>query len=323
MTATRAAVSPARLALSPRDGVREAARAALAFHLQGLLRERPSAEKGDAEAIHRLRVATRRLRTAIRLFRRALYASQADKLRRELATAAHAAGRVREADVTGELLRKRGRKLDPAMAKALGPISSENSRRRSEAMKELARVLDSTSHQAAVERLGTPAYRRGRDVALGSIASELLRPLLRAMMRAGRSLSDDAPPEALHRLRVRAKRVRYAIEMLGGLGRKKLHKTLVRLERLQDVLGGHNDVTSAIRWLRECTERSAMPADTLLAAGALLQILRARERKLARRGIKAWRRLARSGLLSDSLAEVRRTAAHWQAENSSNTETTP
>ncbi len=314
MTATRAAARPARLALSPRDGVREAAHAALAFHLQRLVRERAGASSGEAEAIHQLRVATRRLRTAIGLFRRALYASQADKLRRDLATAAHAAGRVREADVTGELLRKRARKLDAAFAKALGPIFSENTRRRAEGMKELVQVLNSKSHQSVVQRLAAPTYRRGREVALGSIASELVRPLLRALIRAGGVLSDAAPPEAIHRLRVRAKRVRYALEMLGGLGRKKLSKTLARLERLQDVLGEHNDVTGAIRWLRECTERIAVPADTLLAAGALLQILRARERKLARRGLKAWRRLERSGLLRDALAEVRRTAAHWQAE---------
>ncbi|MGH7865537.1 MAG: CHAD domain-containing protein [Candidatus Binataceae bacterium] len=294
--------------------MREAAHAALAFHLQALSREAVGAQKGDARSIHQLRVATRRLRTAIRLFRRALYASQADKLRRELAAVAHAAGRVREADVAGDLLRKRARKLDPHLAKALGPVFNENSRRRSEAMKELARLLNSNSHQSLLKRLAAPAYRRGRDVELGLIATDLLRPLLRGLIRAGGVLGDDAPAELIHRLRVRAKRVRYALETLGGLGRKKLQKTLTRLQRLQEALGEHNDVTGAIRWLHDCTERIAVPADTLLAAGALLQILHERERKLARRGLRLWRRLERSGLLQEALAEVRRTAAHWQVE---------
>lgn len=301
--------------------MREAARAAIAFHREGLLRERPGAEKGEVESIHQLRVATRRLRTAIRLFRRALYASQADKLRRELATVAGAAGRVREADVTEELLRKRARKLDPQLAKALAPLFNEVSHRRVEGMKELKQVLNSKTHATVEKRLAAPTFRRGRDVVLGSIASELLRPLLRAMIRAGEGLGDDAPPEAIHRLRIRAKRVRYTLEMLGGLGRKKLQKTLVRLERLQAVLGEHNDVTAAMIWVRECIQKTAVPADTLLAAGALLQLLRARERKLARRGLKAWRNLARGTLLHDALAEVRRTAAHWQAEDIATAET--
>jgi len=318
---TGPAVRPTRLALSPRDEVREAARAAITFHREGFLRERPGAEKGEVESIHQLRVATRRLRTAIRLFRRALYASHADKLRRELAAVARAAGQVREADVTGDLLGKRTRKLDPRLAKALTPIFNEVAHRRAEGMQELKQVLNSKAHATVEKRLAAPTFRRGRDVVLGSIASELLRPLLRAMIRAGAGLGDDAPPEAIHRLRIRAKRVRYTLEMLGGLGRKRLQKTLVRLERLQAVLGEHNDVTAAIVWVRDCTQKTAMPADTLLAAGALLQLLRTRERKLARRGLKAWRNLARRALLHDALAEVRRTAAHWQAEDTTTAET--
>src|SRR5207248_2888217 len=78
----------------------------------------------------------------------------------------------------------------------------------------------------------------------------LLRPLLRAVLRSGGRLSAESSPAALHRLRIRVKRLRYAVETLGGLGGKSMRKLLRQLVRLQDLLGEHQDAVTIAARLR-------------------------------------------------------------------------
>src|SRR5439155_283091 len=56
------------LVLSPDDGAAVAARVVVRFHLRAFVRVEPAARAGEVEPVHQLRVATRRLRTALRLF---------------------------------------------------------------------------------------------------------------------------------------------------------------------------------------------------------------------------------------------------------------
>src|SRR5439155_33687 len=90
----------------------------------------------------------------------------------------------------------------------------------------------------------------GRGARLGDVAPDLLRPQVRAVVRAGRRLGPDAAPPDLHRLRIRVKRLRYAVETLRSLGDRSVREVLVRLERLQDTLGKGQDAATAIAWLR-------------------------------------------------------------------------
>ncbi|HZC45005.1 MAG TPA: CHAD domain-containing protein, partial [Candidatus Acidoferrum sp.] len=53
---------PRRVTLSPGETVADAARKAIAFGVESLLRHQAAAESGEAEPLHQLRVATRRLR---------------------------------------------------------------------------------------------------------------------------------------------------------------------------------------------------------------------------------------------------------------------
>src|SRR5205823_4429707 len=72
-----------------------------------------------------------------------------------------------------------------------------------------------------LERLAAFADSRapvGRGARLGDVAPDLLRPHVRAVARAGRRLGPDAEAAELHRLRVRTKRLRYALETLRSLG---------------------------------------------------------------------------------------------------------
>jgi CHAD domain-containing protein len=124
-------------------------------------------------------------------------------------------------------------------------------------------------------------------------------------VRAGRRAEETAVPEALHRLRVRVKRLRYALETLGALGDKATAKLLRRLARLQDVLGEHQDAVTEAAWLRRWAETPGLPPGTLLGLGALSDrlVLRARKRRL--RFPAPWRRVERRRLRDAVLDELR------------------
>ncbi len=94
--------------------------------------------------------------------------------------------------------------------------------------------------------------------------------------------------------------------MIAPLGAKRHKKALARLEALQELLGLFHDTTVASAWLLSYAETSAAPPRTMLAAGALIQSLDSRERKLRRQCTRAWRRLERSDAIRDTLAEIRR-----------------
>jgi len=132
---------------------------------------------------------------------------------------------------------------------------------------------------------------------------------VRGVVRAGRRLGPDAAPPDLHRLRVRVKRLRYALETLRSLGDRSVREFLVRLERLQDTLGKGQDAATAIAWLRGYAATRGVPAASLLPAGALIQALARRVRKQRRRGLKAWRRLERTRLLESVLKELAAAAS--------------
>ena len=74
-----------RVTLSPSETVADAARKAIAFGAESLLRNQAAAEAGEAEPLHQLRVATRRLRASIELFSSVIYAAQLRIFRRDIA----------------------------------------------------------------------------------------------------------------------------------------------------------------------------------------------------------------------------------------------
>ena len=81
---SRSDAPPRRVTLSPGETVADAARKAIAFGAESLLRHQNAAESGEAEPLHQLRVATRRLRATIELFSNVIYAAQLKIFRRDI-----------------------------------------------------------------------------------------------------------------------------------------------------------------------------------------------------------------------------------------------
>jgi CHAD domain-containing protein len=109
---------------------------------------------------------------------------------------------------------------------------------------------------------------------------------MKKLRRAVDALDDDPPDEALHDLRKRGKRARYAAELAD---RSAIVK---RAKEFQDVLGEHQDSVVAEHRLRTLGA-VAKPAQAL-AAGRLVELERARQADARSSWRDAWRRLDRA-----------------------------
>jgi len=244
----------------------------------------------DPEFVHDLRVATRRARSALRLFAPALGPRRCDSLRMELGWAARLSGPVRDLDVFLESLPGNLERV------AVSPegrewITGWLRRRREEAREAMVAGLASRRHAALVARLRllseSPAPRSPRGPAGATAAAAAAEHIARAARKArrgGKELTDPPAPEALHRLRILFKRLRYTCEFFRDALESEAEAYLALLVEVQDCLGAHQDAIAAEALLREAAAEAASagaPAAVLLDLGALVQLQR--DAALARR----------------------------------------
>jgi CHAD domain-containing protein len=244
---------------------------ALAECLRGIARGE-SAVRGacDCENVHQMRVAVRRLRSALRLLRGDLDEERVDALRTALTPLAGALGAVRDVDIFLEQL--------PAGAEGAPPLRDhEEAARggRAVALAELARMLDSAEHARLELELGGYVlggeWREAANAARLSMradlaARELVARADRRARRAGRSF-DELTPDQRHHLRLRVKGARYAAELLTPLlSAKRAARYVRRAQALQDALGIESDARRA-RALAQRLEAASAPASAAFAAG--------------------------------------------------------
>jgi CHAD domain-containing protein len=280
-----------------------AVRAILAHRARALLRECEAvATTGHPDAVHDLRVAARRLRSAFRAFRPLLRA-EGTKLRRGLRALARRLGAVRDLDVF--LL---GLPAAAAAANVAGNprvagfrlALARERRRRFAAAQDWLAAPRGQRLCARLARLadgrGGPRLRRGAAAPLAEVVGAVTARPLRAALAAGRALPARPRAAALHRVRILVKRARYALEPFADVGGALVDDLLGRLVALQDLLGEHQDAVVAA--LRLAPVAGAGP-------GALRAVYRERAATLARRFPAAWRRLDRPEALRRALARLR------------------
>lgn len=230
--------------LPPRPTARDGVAASLASSLERLVAHDPLARLGDAEGVHQMRVATRRLRSDLRTFLPLLDAAWAQALREELRWLAEPLGSVRDLDVQLERLEREAADL----VADLVPLIETLHARREAARTALREVLTSDRYRTLLDRL-LDAVRDPLVTARAErSANRELPPLLdRAwgpVERLGAALGPDDGVERYHVLRIRVKRLRYAAEAIGpALGpAAERHARLARAAAdLQDLLGTMHD----------------------------------------------------------------------------------
>lgn len=230
----------------------------------------------EPEALHKLRVAVRRLRALLRAARPFLADERAEHLRAELRELGGALGSARDADVFLAYLRHATANLEQdrdAVAQLLARVEDE----RRAAYGSARAALDAPDFERLTQEL--EAFSSSVIVRDAS-PKELIDPEARKLRRAMR---DVATNDGLHEARIKAKRVRYAAEVAG------VKDIVARATRLQDVLGEHQDAIVAEERLRALSE----PA-TALVIGRLIERQEARRASALAEVPKAWRKLAKA-----------------------------
>ena len=244
----------------------------------------------DPEAVHQARVATRRLRSNMRTFGPLLDDAWRRALGDELRWLAGLMQPIRDADVMLETLETAARTLDPTRTtpeSVLARLLVE----RQEAREELLTMLQSERTDQLLDRvIAASSSPQVLDDAHDMAPRDLRSLARRAEGRLSRAASKvDAATSAdeLHRMRIAAKRARYAAEAVQRYGGKSAKRLARRLAELQDILGDYNDAVVAADWLR--ARPMADPA-AAFQAGELAGTLDAMARAQAGRVPRALRR---------------------------------
>ena len=237
-------------ALSPPGAAREIVGSALEelqANEEGVLASR------DPEFVHQARVALRRIRSALRIFRAAVGPGRARAWRAELGELAAALGRARDWDVLA------GETLPPILA-AHGdrPLArrllGKAERRRSREREAARRALSSPRYARVVLELARWLAQADAEPAapsgpLAPFAARVIgRRHRRLLAYAERLAKLDA--EGRHRLRIQAKRLRYGIDGLAAVfASRRTARYRDALVDLQDALGEANDAATALALL--------------------------------------------------------------------------
>ncbi len=261
-------------------------RAAIAGPVRALISHGPGVRLGsDPEDVHKARVATRRLRSNLRTFTEWFDPEWADDLRAELGWLADDLGAVRDADVMLARLSDEAEGLADDDRTAGTALLDELAVARTDARERLLASTATERYERLLDRLVAaarePAVRSGADVPAEAAAALVEAPWAR-LRRAVHRASASADPAALHRVRIRAKRVRYAAEAVQPAfgGRARTFANLAT--NLQDVLGEHHDAVVLEGWLRDAGARTR--ARRAFVAGELA----ARQRQAAQIAAAAW-----------------------------------
>jgi CHAD domain-containing protein len=247
----------------------------------------------EPEELHQMRVATRRLRAFLRAARSLLAPGWAEELRAEVAWLGAALGPVRDLDVLIEHLREDARSLGRGEQRALRRLFDHLAQEREEARALLLETLDSDRYIDVLDRLEV-AVAEPRIVAEDVSLREIAETEFKRLRRAVRRLAPDPSDEALHDIRIRGKRARYAAELAEGSVGKPASRFVREAKAFQDVLGDHQDAVVAEERIRAVLAGRRGPA-LAFAAGRLVE--REHARRIARRTAfpGAWKRLEKAG----------------------------
>jgi CHAD domain-containing protein len=253
-----------------------------------LHRRRQARLHGTPEAIHDVRVATRRLQEVLDLFAPALPEKERERLRRRARRIRKSLAEVRDVDV---------------LVDVVGRLRADPTRRASRGLAALERklLMSAAGLRHGLGLFARPATERGRGLRIGGIrkratallalpvastdsrteaAAQRFASARAREVRAALPAARRGRAEALHRLRVAVKRYRYCLETLEAWGRGPLEDEIARARGIQEKLGAVHDLDVLIEMARDTPG---------LAVRRLLRRDRRRLSARARRAIEGFR----------------------------------
>lgn len=251
-------MSPARQPLSPGTPAGQVLLTYVRQQVARLLAEEPRVRADEEDAVHQMRVASRRLRSTLRTFGALVDDAWARSRREELAWLAGSLSQARDLEVLGGRISSGLDALDPAQVRGNARTRAERflATRAEQARAAVEETLCSARYASLRDLLGadtagltlTPEAERPAAEVLPGLVQREWRRLAR---RARRLVDTQADAVDYHRARIAAKHLRYAAEAVAPALEGKPVRLAKRAEALQDLLGEHQDAVVAAGALAE------------------------------------------------------------------------
>lgn len=237
--------------------------------------------RGDAdpEFLHDFRVALRRTRTCLAQIKGVFPQQAVDRFRREFSWLGRVSGPKRDLDVhllhMDEYEARLGKVRDH-----LAPLREFLEGRRRIEQGRLAKALQSARYRTLIRSwekfLDEPVPEKTRlpnaKRPILDVASEQIERRFRRVLKKGRRIKTSSPSEALHRLRIECKKLRYLLEFFRTLYEADDLEALVKaLKSLQDNLGNFNDLRLQQAAMRRFDQQMAKEG---MATGELRKAIR-------------------------------------------------
>lgn len=238
--------------LYPDDSMSEAGRKVILTHFTKMLANEAGTREGaDIEFLHDMRVSTRRMRAAFRIFEPFYEADAVKRFNKGLRRTGSSLGVVRDLDVLLEKAASYEAELTSENGLTIQPLLESWQARRDEARRELIEYLDSRAYRRFVDEfrefLVTPGSYALPIPAGQPIAHQVRHIVPRLVMeryeqvRVYEPILLGAPLTTYHMLRIDCKRLRYALEFFAPLLGSEASGLIKKVTNMQDLLGALQD----------------------------------------------------------------------------------
>ncbi len=244
----------------------------------------------DSEFLHDLRVATRRTRSALSQIKGVFPEAVVEDFKARFGWIGQVTGPTRDMDVYLLGFGDYRDSLPATYRGHLEPLHRFLEAHRQAEQEALARELDSARFRNILhdwrEFLEAPVPEQpeapNAPRPIRELTSQRILKMYKRVLKEGRAIGPETPPEHLHELRKSCKKLRYLIEFFANLYPKKSAKAVIKnLKALLDNLGAFQDLevqAGKLRGLaRQMSEEGEVPVDTLLAIGMLVDGLLERQ----------------------------------------------
>jgi CHAD domain-containing protein len=239
----------------------------------------PAVRRDEPDAVHQMRVTSRRLRSTFQSFGKILSTADTKHVAAELRWLGHVLGDARDHEVLSEHIEAELRQapvelvMGPVQARLrehFAPLSAQSRAAVLEALdsERYFALLDELERILANPPLGPDAGRPAKE-ALPRAVARTYRRTAKRMRHAGRAHPGEPANVALHAARRAAKRSRYAAEAVTPVFGKKAKRFGKQMKKVQSALGTHQDAVIARSTLREIGVRAHLEGENAFTFGLL------------------------------------------------------
>jgi CHAD domain-containing protein len=262
----------------------------------------PAVRRDEEDAVHQMRVTTRRLRAALQAFPMVVPPATTRVLRDELKWLGTALGTARDTEVLAEDFRAMlaVTPTELVIGPAAARVTTHFASRAAAARTTVLDALDSARYFALLDELER-LLADPPEAAAAAPASKVLpraigqayRRTRRRMRRAAQAQPGPGRDVMLHEARKAAKRARYAAEVARPAVGKKARKFAKRMKAVQSALGDHHDAVTVGTAAREIGVHAHLSGENAFTFGLLNEHAHHEADSSERRALKAWKRATR------------------------------